>query len=299
MAVRGKTTSAATSKKTAPAPEKKKTAPAAIEKKTNLPATTSPKSNAVSSDIASAFDGMGTGFENVTAADLLIPRLTILQGLSPQVTQGEPEYDPDARVGMIYDVGLQEGFEGEVHFIPVHYTKQYLEWAPRASGKGLVKIHDDKSILDDCEKDDKNRRMVLANGNYVAETAQIYGMNITADFRKSFIPMTSTQLKKARRLMTLATSERIQRPDGTEFCPPLFYRTYLLSTVPESNNEGNWMGWKIERSLALDELPNWQALMVEIKSFRDSLTKGDLRGDMEAMADEVRQQTRHDENGRM
>src|SRR5690606_19497908 len=155
-----------------------------------------------------------------------------------------------ARVGMIYDVGLQEGFEEGVQILPVHYTKAWLEWAPRASGKGLVNIHESADILDKTERDDKNRP-VLKNGNYIAETAQFYVMTLTADGRKSFIPMTSTQLKKARRLLTLATSEKLDRGDGVMFTPPLFYRTYHLTTVPESNNEGNWMGWKIERGPAI------------------------------------------------
>lgn len=237
-------------------------------------------------DMLSAFDGMGSGLENVTAKDLLIPRLTIIQGLSPQVTQGKPEFDPNAKVGMIYDVGLQEGFPGALTIIPVHYVKQYLEWAPRNTGKGLIAIHDDPDILEQTTLDEK-RRNVLPNGNYVQETAQFYIMNLNAGMRKSFIPMTSTQLKKARRLLTLATDERLTRPDGSEFVPPLFYRTYVLSTVPESNAEGNWMGWKIERGAALDELPGWQKLMVEIKNFRDSLTSGDIKADIASMREEV------------
>lgn len=236
---------------------------------------------------------MGSGFENVTAADILIPRLTILQGLSPQVTQGKPEYDKDAKVGMIYDVGLQEGFNEGVQFLPVHYVKQWLEWAPRSSGKGLISIHNSEEILQKTERDDKNRP-VLPNGNYIAETAQIYGMNVTADYRKSFIPMTSTQLKKARRLMTLAMGQKLTNSRGQPYTPPLFYRTYLLTTVPESNNEGNWMGWKIEPGPAMDELPNWQSLMQEVKDFRDALTKGDIAGDIASMAEEAGQVVDHD-----
>ena len=78
-----------------------------------------------------ATKGMGSGRENVTSADLLIPRLTILQGLSPQVTQGKSEYDKSASVGQIWDVGLAEGFDGPVVFIPVHYVKQYRQRSVR------------------------------------------------------------------------------------------------------------------------------------------------------------------------
>src|SRR6185436_3026623 len=47
----------------------------------------------VPASVEAAFDTEDTGFENVQASDLIIPRYSILQGLSPQVTKGKPEYD--------------------------------------------------------------------------------------------------------------------------------------------------------------------------------------------------------------
>lgn len=233
-----------------------------------------------------ALAGLDSGYENVTARDLLIPRLTILQGLSPQVTKGKPEYDDEAKVGDVYDVGLQERFPDGISFIPVFYQKQWLEWAPRASGKGLQGIHETDLILRETEKDEKNRD-IMPNGNLIIETAQIYGLNVSADFRKSFIPMASTQLKKSRRLLTLATSEKVDRGDGSQFTPPLFYRSYNLTTVPESNNEGNWMGWRIERGIALPEFDRWRDLLAEIKEFRASLADGSIKGDVASMQEEA------------
>lgn len=244
----------------------------------NLPANTS-STALVAVDDLSAFDGGPTGFENVTSRDLLIPRIGILQGLSPAVSPGKPEYNPEARPGEIYDHGLQERFPNGIVFIPVYYVMQWLEWFPRNTGKGLAKIHDTDAILSETVEDEKGRA-VLQNGNYIAETAQFYGMNVTAGFRKSFIPMPSTQLKKARRLLTLSTSEKLKRGDGSEFTPPLWYRSYALTTVPESNAEGNWMGWKIERGAALSDYANWRSILDDIKAFREQCVKGMVRGDL-------------------
>src|SRR5262245_10243202 len=138
-------------KKTSPAPKQ------AAKAKEQLPAKKSEKLPA-QTDMFDVGAKYGTGLENVGARDLLIPRLTILQGLSPQVTKGRPEYDKDARVGMIYDVGLQEGFGDEVDILPVHYTKVWLEWAPRASGKGLIAAHDSADILEETTVDEKTGR---------------------------------------------------------------------------------------------------------------------------------------------
>jgi hypothetical protein len=221
----------------------------------------------------------GDGLENVGARDLIIPRITILQALSPQVQAKKPEYIQGAQVGDICDVGTQEIFEAPLVFLPVHYVKQFLEWAPRSSGKGLVKIHDDPAILDECERDEKNRP-ITKDGNTIAETAQFFGLNLSAGGRRCFLPLSSTQLKKARRWLTLATSEQVAREDGSSFTPPLFYRTYNLSTVDESNAEGDWSGWKIERGTKLQEVEGWKELYAEAMSFRDAIKSGTVRGDV-------------------
>lgn len=221
----------------------------------------------------------GDGLENVGARDLIIPRITILQALSPQVQPKKPEFIKGANIGDICDVGTQEIFESPLVFLPVHYVKQYLEWAPRSTGKGLVKVHEDPSIMDNCSRDEKNRP-TTKEGNLIAETAQFFGLNISAGGRRCFLPLASTQLKKARRWLTLATSEKLRREDGTVFTPPLFYRAYNLSTVDESNPEGDWAGWKIERGQTLQEMENWKDLYQEAMDFRGSIKSGEVRGDV-------------------
>lgn len=253
--------------------------------------------------VSSAFldmagDVAGTGLENVTANDLLIPRLTILQALSPQLKRQKAEFMEGAKEGDIVDVGLAQNFGDKVTIIPVHYEKKWLQWAPRASGKGLQGIHDDDSIMAKTSKNEKNQP-VLENGDLISETAQIYCMIVDANYRKAFIPMTSTQLKKARRLLTLATDERLQRPDGSEFTPPLFYRQYVLGTIPENNQEGDWIGWTVERGDPIDTLPNFENVMRQIKDFRESLTSGDIKADIASMAEEAGNGTVVDHDGAM
>lgn len=230
------------------------------------------------------------GMENVAASDLLVPRLSILQDLSPQLKKNKAEYIPGAEIGQIVDVGTGELFPDGIVFLPIYYRKDYLEWAPRSSGKGLVNVHNDPSILEQCKLNEK-RQPFLPNGNYVSETAQFFGMNVTADFRKCFIPMASTQLKKARKWMTIATSEKVRRPDGTTFTPPLFYRTYQLSTAIESNNEGEWYSWVVERSVSLPEIVklyevDWQDIKAEAIRFLEQLKSGEAKADESHLATE-------------
>lgn len=237
------------------------------------------KSTAVSTEVSAFEQFAGAGTENVNSTDVLIPRLAILQDLSPQVKKNKPEFIEGAEPGDICDVGTGDLFGQEVIFLPVYYKKEWLEWAPRATGKGLIAIHPTDEILTECTKDEKGR-FITAEGNLVQETAQWYGFNLTAKRRRCFIPMASSQLKRSRKWMTMVTGEVIERPDGSEFQAPIFYRTYKLGVASESNAEGDWHGWNVSRHQALPETgERWQTLLEEAVKFRQALIDGEARGE--------------------
>lgn len=220
-----------------------------------------------------------TGFENVSASDLLIPRLTILQKMSPQIDKGDPKYITGAEYGDFCDTGTNEVFK-EMAVIPCFFSMVYLEWGPRGSGKGLVANHGtDASILKNCTPDDK-RRMTLPNGNYIAETATWYVLNLSANNRKSFIPLVSTGLKHSRSWLTRLTSERVRRPDGSEFQPPMWFRSWNVTTVEEKNNDGSWKNWKFSPGEEILKLDPSKALLRSAMDFNKQVSDGMARGDI-------------------
>lgn len=230
--------------------------------------------------------GSPSGFENVTAQDVLIPRLTILQKMSPQIDKSEPQYIQGAEYGDFCDTGTGEIFKDKITIVPVYFARVFLEWAPRNTGKGLVHNHGtDASILTKAKPDEKNR-MVLDNGNYIAETATWYVLNLTANRRRSFIPLTSTGLKHSRRWMTLLTSERVKKPDGTEFMPPMFYRAWDVTTVEEKNNDGAWKNWKFSPADPILALDPSKTILREAKEFYEQAKSGMVKGDVASQAED-------------
>ena len=257
-------------------------------KKNELVPATSKKELAVADDFFQ--ENAGAGLDNVTASDMLVPRLAILQSLSPQLKPRDAAFIEGAKVGDICDVGTGTLFEGSILFLPVYYRKDYLEWAPRASGGGLVAIHPDASILDQTTRNEK-KQPIMPNGNLIQETAQFYGFNLSAGRQMCFIPMASTQLKKSRKWITLAAGEKLKRSDGSEFTAPLFYRTYELGSADESNAQGDWSGWTIERGPALPEMDfdglPWQSIAQQAADFRLSIMGGEARGDVSDMNGDI------------
>ena len=83
-----------------------------------------------------AVAGTGAGNENITSRDLQIPRLSLLQDLSPELNDRKPDYIPAAKAGM-----LLNKMTGELHdsmfVINLHYSHGYTVWKKRKLGGGL------------------------------------------------------------------------------------------------------------------------------------------------------------------
>ena len=243
------------------------------------PARVSGRDVSVASEAIEAL-GASMGMEHVSTSDLIIPRLTILQALSPQVNKSKPEFIKGASVGDFCDTATGDLFSGSIQIIPCFFARVFLEWAPRSTGKGLVKNHGlDNSILSQCEPDDKGR-MFLPNKNYIAETATYYVINLTAGGRRSFIPLSSTQLKSSRQWMTKISSERLSRRDGSEFTPPIFFRSWHAQPVAQSNAHGSWRGWKFTPDAPTLELDPSQGLRKDCISFYEQARDGIVQGDV-------------------
>jgi hypothetical protein len=259
-------------------------------RKSNVPAKAGAKANAIA--VADDFfqQNAGAGLDNVTAADMLVPRLAILQSLSDQLKKRHSAFIEGAEVGDICDVATGALFKDPILFLPCFYKKEYLEWIPRANGGGLTAIHPDATILEQCSRNER-KEYVLPNGNTIAETAQFYGFNLSAGRMPCFIPMASTQLKKARKWITMATSEKLRRADGSEFTAPLFYRSYVLGSAEESNNQGEWSGWTVDRGPALPEMDfdgtPWGAIAQQAAEFRLQIMAGEAKGDISDMNSDI------------
>lgn len=79
----------------------------------------------------------GRGNENVGTKDLVIPRLELIQALSPAVVKGDPMFIKGAEPGMYTNSVTRELYGEEVTVIPVHFQVQYLVWRDRKLAKEL------------------------------------------------------------------------------------------------------------------------------------------------------------------
>jgi hypothetical protein len=217
------------------------------------------------------------GLGQLQADDLAIPFLRILSDTSPQVKKRDPQYVEGAEVGMIYNTLTKEVSDGEngVQVIPCAYQRQYIEWMDRGKGTGApINIYpSDSDILSKTTRDDQ-RKDRLSNGNYIEDTANHFVLvrNSHGVWEQALIAMKSTQRKKSKRWNSLMLGLKLKGANGL-FTPPSYSHIYLLKTIAESNDLGQWFGWDISRIGPIDD----GNLYEQAKGFSMSVAKGEVK----------------------
>jgi hypothetical protein len=230
------------------------------------PAATTGKDIAVKSDTGTALATVGLmddmeadaeQYRQVFDRDMLtIPRIKILQDLSPEVKETKAEYIPGARPGMICNEQNNK-LDSEILFVPATFEVRYIAWRPRKDGGGLV---DANLTLEEVEnnfqadgigswigmmKPSANEDAVRVE---VAQTPEYTGYAMGKGWGPMpvAISMPSTKVKAAKKINTTVELTRIlNKKTGNKIRPPMFYHQFKLSTGLESGNENEWHGFVI------------------------------------------------------
>lgn len=232
------------------------------------------------------FDAAGIGMQNVRAEDMAVPFLAVIQSGSPQRKKQDGAYITGADEGMVFNTVTSELFDitpsggTALTVLLCGFKKKLLHWKDRDQGGGMLGQYDiDDPITEDAER--KGGRFVLPDGTYLVETAEHYCLIRYPDgnVKRVIIAMSSTQLKKSRRWMTMVSEKQLRHPrTGAYFTPPPFAYTYLLTTQAESNDQGDWHGWKISEGQPLDlSGDDGRSLFDLARSFAKSVDKGEVK----------------------
>lgn len=213
--------------------------------------------NIVVSDEDLLAQDSGRGLQGIKPEDMAIPFLAIIQSGSPQRKKSDGQYIPGAEEGMVFNSVTNELFNVErepIIFIPCAFEIKILQWRDReTAGGGLIAIHGaDDPIISQAHRE--GSREILPDGTYLVRTAQHYGLVVYPDgsFKRAVAAMSSTQLKKSRRWLTIMGEKQLKDSSGRIFTPPSYAFKYRLTTQAEQNDKGSWYGWRIEEGGRLD-----------------------------------------------
>lgn len=96
------------------------------------------KSTAVAAVPAYINQGIGRGSEDVGIEDIVIPRIELVQALSPCLKPSDAQYIEGAKVGMLFNSVTRELYGTSVNVVPVLFRKEFLCWRNRKKGGGFA-----------------------------------------------------------------------------------------------------------------------------------------------------------------
>lgn len=174
-------------------------------------------------------NGPARGMEDVTANDIIIPRVELVQSLSPARDKTSAAYIPGAEEGSLFNNVTRDLYGSEVMVVPVVYKKQWLVWKDRKQGGGTNGFRG--AFNSEIEAKAKIRELEsVEQGLEVSETAQHFCLVLKTDgtMEEAVISMAKSKLKVSKRWNSLM---RIAGGDS-------FSRVYRVTGVVEANAKG-------------------------------------------------------------
>lgn len=159
------------------------------------------------------------GFDNEDAKDLLLPRIELLQGLSPAVQEGK------GKAGDLVNQISKTPISTNI-FIPVAMHRKYIRWIPRDQGGGI-----------EYQTTDSSDKRVIADTKWGAHgekpTCTSY-MNFLVLLEGETLPIvlsfSMTNYQEGRKLYTMCKMANCD----------MWLRKYKLTTKIKKNNMGTW-----------------------------------------------------------
>lgn len=165
------------------------------------------------------------GNEEVGKDDLVIPRLAVIQAISPELDKSDPSYIPGAEVGMLFNT-LTKELMSEIDVVSVMFTKPYLMWRDRKKGGGFGGQYDSVEEADEA----RSQQETPAEWG-ITDTPTNLCLAIPKDGGRLYeiaIPLPKSKAKISRQW-----NSTIRLYGG-----PRFSRIYRITAVDDKNNAG-------------------------------------------------------------
>lgn len=244
-------------------------------------AVTKAKETALSTDVMDdIFDNAGDG-ASFESSEMQIPFVRVAQSLSPQLNKKKSDYIEGLSNGDAYNNLTNQMWSGETGLlvIPCFQTTKYLEFVPRESGGGYRgEISPSDPILQRTSR--SGSKEILPNGNELVKSDHHFCLIVDEEgmTQPVVVDMKSTQLKVSRRWKTQIAMQKLKHPKTNAIItPPVYATMWKLTTSEESNDKGDFYNWSVERVGIVEN----RDLLLEAKTFRDSIMKGEVKAQAE------------------
>lgn len=244
------------------------------------------------------FEGdVGAGMEGADKDSYAIPFLRVLQSTSPQVNEARGEYIEGAKPGMLLNTATRKIYDGKegLVLLPCAFQRRFIRWAPRGDSNGFK----GELLPEDVNQLEADGMALRHEGRLYAldekgETPHEKTTDTLSDTRSHFcivcdedghsqalLALTSTQIKKSKQLMSLLSAAKVETSNG-KVTPPTWMNKVRITTVHESNDEGDWYGVMFTGEGFIEQ----QDLYDAGKAFYEAVSEGKAKADHNADAAE-------------
>lgn len=181
---------------------------------------------------------------NISAHDLRLPRIALLQALSPQLNENDK-----LRAGMFYNTLLQEEIPAPLVFTPIFAFRNAIKYNPREQGGGIIykTTNFTPEVIKDCQWDGLNKPVATEFVNAVV-LVENFDIPLIVSFSK-------TSLNAGKDLLTFITLSR----QAWKF-------NYVLESHKTIKNNNTFYVMRVKRGKASDA-----DTIIEASSLYDSV----------------------------
>lgn len=176
--------------------------------------------------------GEARGNENVGTDDLVIPRLILLQKISPELDKNDALFIEGAEDGQFANSLTREVYNAPINIVPVFYRKEYVVFKDRKKGGGFRGMFANEELAKTfCADHEEGADLeITETGNHFCFIVKEDGSH-----EEISIPMTSTKLKVSRQINSLV---RMRGGDRWAGC-------YALGSVSQKNDLGTFYNYSV------------------------------------------------------
>lgn len=174
--------------------------------------------------------GEARGNENVESNDIILPRVSVIQALSPQLKKNDPKRIEGAEMGRLFNTLTNEMYgEDGIIFVPVLFRKEWIAFGDREKGggfKGAWPFSEELKARTEVEQMENPQDIELM------ESHSHVGFILKDDgtLEQAIIACTKSAIKFSRKLNSLVTMSAVDR----------WAKAYRVSAIEVSGPKGEY-----------------------------------------------------------
>jgi hypothetical protein len=225
----------------------------------------------------------GQGAENIETADIAIPFIGHVQGLSKQLQENDPKYLSDAKIGSLFNTVTGEVFDAKAGLVvvPAAIQKIVVESEPRndaGQGGKLVRVYNSRAEAEQNAE----------TGNDLLDGFRVFLLYQTKAGGWSPAIMSfgsKSKVYSMKNWNALLTGVRVPGPNGVPIQPPIFAYQYRITSAQQTFDRGTAAVLKVTA-----EGPTPDNVYAEAKKYRQAFTAGAVKiaADPDAVAGDAK-----------